>query len=194
MLQKDKGTGLSRLEFYATVAFLAAALCGIWKYGIYNKPTVLSSSALPALPPDSGQNPPSETPAPLGTGQSAPATTPPPPSDWQKMSVTVEGNTGGLLTTLATALFGAIGWLAFEVRKTPRKRPMWAAFLAAFCTGISLFFGAASQGHLVAMLNGGEFNPYDRVYMLLNLGQFGFLGAGACFLIGFAMYDLREEG
>jgi hypothetical protein len=192
MLPKDKRIGLSRIEFYVVVALLVPALWGIWKYGIY-KPRVLSQTPLTTPPPDAEQNQSPETHPLPNAVQSAFSATPPGPTDWQKMSVTVEGNTGALLTTLATALFGAVGWLVFEARKKSKKRHLWAAFLAALCTSISLFCGAASQGHLVWMLSRENFNPYDSVYMLLNLAQFGFLGAGACFLAGFAIYDLSEE-
>jgi len=186
MLPGDKKKGLSRIEFYVVAALLVVALWSIWEFGINNRPRILDQ--LPAPTTDTGQNQPSATL--------------PSPSDWQKMSVTVEDNRDNLLTTLATALFGAIGWLVFEARKTPdaretlqkpKKRHRRAVFLAALCTVVSLFCGAASQRHLVAMLSSKDFTPYDPVYSLLNLAQLGFLGAGACFLAGFAIYDLGEE-
>lgn len=177
MLPTFMKTGRSQILFYVGVALVVIALYGVWKYGM-NGPRVLGSEPL----------------APLGVpDQNQFSTSPPQPSEWQKMSVTVEGNTGALLTTLATALFGAMGWIMIEARKTPKKRHMWAGYLAALCTGVSLFFGAASQGHLVSMLSRGSFNPFDPMYRILNISQFGFLIAGACFLAGFAFYDLGKE-
>ncbi len=188
-----KKFGLTRFAFYVVGGLLVVALWGVWKYVIYSpSPAVLSSSPLPSPPLDTAQNESSaSTPPPNAGGNPSSATKL--PTEWQKMSVTVEGNTGALLTTLATALFGATGWLMFEVRKTSKKRHTWPGFLAALCAGGSLFFGAVSQGHLLWMLNSGDFDPYDKVYRDLNLAQFVFLFAGAGFLARLVLLDLSEE-
>ena len=120
--------------------------------------------------------------------------TPSKPDDWQKMSVTVEGNTGALMTTLATALLGGIGWLMFGAPKAAIRRDMWVGFLAALCAAVSLSFGAISQGHLLFMLSNKNFNPYDPAYVFYNQGQFITLGLGAFLLAGFAFHGQSPGG
>jgi hypothetical protein len=159
---------LTRLRFYLVVVALVALVWGAQTYEyhkIYSASGVIFSS----------------TPASAS------------PSDWQKMSVTAETNKGALLTTLATALLGAIGWLIVEARKATKKRHMWAAFLAAICAGISLYFGSASQGNLLFMLSNENFNPYDSVYTFLTRAQFLTLGVGAFFFADFAFHDFSED-
>lgn len=168
MPPKTPGPRLSRLRFYLVVACLIALVWGAQTYEyhkIYSASGVIFSSAPAASAP----------------------------SEWQKMSVAAETNKSALLTTLATALLGAIGWLIVEARKATKKRHMWAALLAAICAGISLYFGSAGQGSLLFMLSNENFNPYDSVYTFLTRAQFLSLGAGAFFFADFAFHDFSEE-
>jgi hypothetical protein len=79
-----------------------------------------------------------------------------------------------------------------EARKSAKTRHMWAAFLAALCAGVSLYFGSTSQGSLLFMLSNENFNPYDPVYSFLTEAQFLTLGAGAFFFADFAFHDFSE--
>jgi uncharacterized membrane protein len=118
-----------------------------------------------------------------------------PLSDSQKMVVQVLSDTNRQLTTFATTLLGAFGFLlANKARDSSKSRHIWAAFLAAMGGGLSLYYGYMSHLFLVAMVNNEIFNPYDVEYRFLARAQFYTLLAGAIFLADFAVHDLYREG
>jgi hypothetical protein len=114
------------------------------------------------------------------------------PSDWQKMAIQAMTDTNSLLTTLGTALLGALGLLmSNHVRDDSKKaRHMWAAFLGAVGGCISLYFGYVSHLNLLAMISNGTFSTYDPVYLFSSHAQFYTLLAGAFFFADFAVHDL----
>ena len=207
MLSRIERAWKAPVKFYVAGALLVAVLWGVWKFAIYGtQATVLSSSPLGAPPPETGQGGSPVATQPSSDGRSEPSAAAQPssagqsetsanaPTEWQRMSVTVESNTGSLLTTLATALLGAVGWLINEDRKTAKskKRNLRWGFLAALCAVLSICSGAFSQGFLVTMLDADTL-PHGSTYGLLNLAQFIFLLVATYLLAGFAFSGLHEE-
>jgi hypothetical protein len=120
--------------------------------------------------------------------------TPSEPSEWQKMSVQAMTESNRLLTTLATAMLGALGLLVgSKAQNGFGSRHMWAAFLGALGGSLSLYFGYVSHLNLLAMINNQTPNPYDPVYLFSSHAQFYTLLAGAFFLADFAAHYMAEE-
>lgn len=119
---------------------------------------------------------------------------PTPPSDWQKMSVQAMTESNRLLTTLATAMLGALGLLVgSKAQDGSGSRHMWAAFLAALGGTLSLYFGYMSHLNLLAMISNQRPDPYDPVYLFSSHAQFYTLLAGAFFLADFAAHYTSQE-
>jgi hypothetical protein len=157
---------LARIRFYAVIGIILVSVWGVQRY-MYHKIF--------------------ETPGTIFSSSSGGT-----PTDWQKMSVQAMSDTNALLTTLGTALLGAIGLLMVKARETSKSVHMWAAFLAAVSGGASLYFGYVSHLNLVAMISNQTFNPYDPVYLFSSHTQFYMLLAGAFFFADFAFHDLSE--
>ena len=119
---------------------------------------------------------------------------PVPPDDWQKMSVQAMAQTNGLLTTLGTALLGAVGLLiSNKAADCSRPRHLWAAFLAIACGALSLFFGYTNHSNLLYMIEFKNINPYDPGYLYSSHAQFYTLLAGAFFAADFAVHYVSKE-
>jgi hypothetical protein len=115
-------------------------------------------------------------------------------NDWQKSAIQVMTDTNGLLTTLATALLGALGlMMGRKVSGGAGARHMWAAFLGAIGAGLSLYFGYVSHLNLLAMISNETFNSYNRLYMFFSHAQFYSLLAGTFFFADFAVHDFNPE-
>jgi uncharacterized membrane protein YidH (DUF202 family) len=160
---------LARIWFYVAVVMIVASVWGI-QVRVYDKIF--------------------NVPGTIFSGSSG---APSSPSDWQKLAVQAMTNANGLLTTLGTALLGAIGLLMVRARESHKLRHMWAAFLAAISGGVSLYFGYVSHLNLLAMISNETFNPYDPVYLFSSHTQFYTLLAGAFFFADFAFHDLGAE-
>jgi hypothetical protein len=120
--------------------------------------------------------------------------TPAMPNDWQKMSMQAMTDTNGLLTTLATALLGALGlMMGRKVSGGAGARHMWAAFLGAIGAGLSLYFGYVSHLNLLAMISNETFDSYNRLYLFFSHAQFYSLLAGTFFFADFAVHDFNPE-
>jgi hypothetical protein len=116
------------------------------------------------------------------------------PSDWQKMSVQAMTESNRLLTTLATAMLGALGLLVgSKAQDGSGSGHMWAAFLGALSGTLSLYFGYVSHLNLLAMISNQNPNPYDHVYLFSSHAQFYTLIAGAFFLADFAAHYMSQE-
>jgi hypothetical protein len=99
-----------------------------------------------------------------------------------------------LLTTLATALLGALGLImGNKVSAGSKLRHMWAAFLAAIGGVLSLYFGYVSHLNLLAMIGNEYFNSYDPLYLFFSHAQFYSLLAGTFFFADFAVHDFNQE-
>jgi hypothetical protein len=119
--------------------------------------------------------------------------TTPTPNDWQKMVTEAMSQTNGQLTSLGTALLGALGLLMGRARNGSGFRHIWAAFLAAAGAVLSLYFGYMGHVYILSMINTHSPNPADPVYFFLSRSQFYTLLAGAFFFADFAFHDLSRE-
>ena len=124
-------------------------------------------------------------------------TDPSSPADWPSTTVEVMTDIDALLTTLATALLGAVGLLIVKAGGSSHK---WAAFLAAISGGVSLYCGYQCHCFVLTMVQLSEtlgnlafLGPYENVYTIYRDIQFFTLLAGAVFLADFAFHDLGEE-
>jgi hypothetical protein len=107
------------------------------------------------------------------------------------MTVQAMTQTNALLTTLGTALLGALGLLiSNRTQDRATSQHMWAAFLAAAAGGLSLFFGYMSHSNLLYMIHIRNVNPYDQAYLYSSHAQFYTLLAGAFFAADFAVHEL----
>jgi hypothetical protein len=162
----DKAS-LVRIRFYVVVGVILASVWGVQRYmyhRIFETPGTIFASSSGGMP-----------------------------TDWEKMSVQAMSDTSALLTTLGTALLGAIGLLMVKMRETSKPVHMWAAFLAAVSGGASLYFGYVSHLNLLAMISNQTFSPYDPVYLFSSHTQFYMLLAGAFFFADFAFHGLSES-
>ncbi|MGA8108456.1 MAG: hypothetical protein WBD46_01950 [Acidobacteriaceae bacterium] len=116
------------------------------------------------------------------------------PAQWQQLAVNAVSDSTALLTTLATALLGALGLLLVnrgrDKERTPPRHP-GSAFLCAAGACVSLYFGYVEHLYLVFMISNQTFDAYR----LVNPSYFQFyaLLAGTFFLADFAFQDLRQE-
>lgn len=158
---------ISRPWFYVAVVILVLSVWGIQNYEnnrIYGTATVFSGS------PDTST-----------------------PSDWQKMVVQTMTQTNGQLTSLGTALLGALGLLIGRARNDSKFRHFWAASLAAAAAVLSLYFGYTGHLKILSMINTQFVDPGDPVYTFSRNAQFYTLLAGAFFFADFAFHDLSRE-
>ena len=85
---------------------------------------------------------------------------------WDQMGLQVVSEKDSLLTTLGTAMMGALGFLLVSgPRNRPRPRHQWSAFISALCVGVSLYFGYVSHLHVLWMIKGQTFDPYSALYL-----------------------------
>jgi len=170
VLARAETPAMSRAKFYSTVFALVLAVWGLQMLvyqKVYNQPGTIFSQA---------------------------SSTPADPSDWQKMSVQAMTDTNRLLTTLATALLGAVGLLlGNHAAQRSSLRHIWAALLAAVGGVLSLYFGYVSHLNLLAMISNRTFSAYDPVYQFSSHAQFYSLLAGVIFLADFAIHDLGSK-
>ena len=92
---------------------------------------------------------------------------------WDQMGLQVVSEKDSLLTTLGTAMMGALGFLLVGGPRTrTRPRHQWSAFVSALCVGVSLYFGYVSHLHVLWMIKSQTFDPYSALYLLPSQGQF----------------------
>jgi LPXTG-motif cell wall-anchored protein len=159
---------MARIWFYVAVVILVASVWGIQNYAYQRIFTpsdgvVLSESS---------------------------TTAPNEPDDWQKMAVQAMTQSNALLTTLGTALLGALGLLLSNRKEGSKPRHLWAVFLAAAAGGLSLFFGYVSHSNILWMISVQKVSPYSPGYLYWSHAQFYTLLAGAFFAADFAVHDL----
>jgi hypothetical protein len=116
------------------------------------------------------------------------------PNQWQQMGLQAISEMNTLLTTLATALLGALGLLLSSgARNRPRTRHLWSAFISALMVGVSIYFGYVGHLHVLWMIKNENFDPNSLVYILPSYSQFYALLIAVFFFADFAVHDLIEE-
>jgi hypothetical protein len=115
-------------------------------------------------------------------------------ADWSSITVKAMTDINALLTSLATALLGAIGLLIANAGNSSKTAHTWAAFLAAISGGVSLYCGYECHCFVLTMItNQTFFGTYEDAYLIYKNIQFFALLAGALFLADFAFHGLSED-
>lgn len=115
-------------------------------------------------------------------------------STWDQKGIDVVAGLNSLLTTLGTAVLGAIGFLLWNVHRKGAQRPhMLSALLGAMCVALSLYFGFVGHLHILWWTETKSFSPGSVIVMWPHMAQFYTLLLGAFFLADFAVYDLSKE-
>jgi hypothetical protein len=87
------------------------------------------------------------------------------PTGWDKMSVQAMSDVNGLLTTLATAMLGALGFLmSNRAQEGSTSRHIWAALLGAVGGGLSLYCGYVAHVNLLTMISTQNIDPHNFLY------------------------------
>jgi hypothetical protein len=115
------------------------------------------------------------------------------PNQWQQIGFQAVSQMDGLLTTLATALLGALGLLLVRVRAGQQPRHLGSAFVSGVFVGLSLYFGYVGHLHVLYMIHTETFDPFSLLYILPSHSQFYALLLGFFFFGDFAVHDLSEE-
>jgi len=101
----------------------------------------------------------------------------------------------GLLTTLGTAMLGALGYLLVNKRGDhPRSHELWPAFACGVFGVASLYSGYAAYEGLLYMLESEFFDLRFPWIGWNNEFQFGFLLLGVFFLSDFASRNFSKGG
>jgi hypothetical protein len=114
------------------------------------------------------------------------------PTQWQQMGVSIASDTTRLLTTLGTALLGALGLLMGNGRATKPKH-LSAAFACAISAGLSLYYGYVVHLRLLWMITNRAFDATSAFFVTPSHYQFYALLAAGFFFADFAAYNLGEE-
>jgi hypothetical protein len=101
-----------------------------------------------------------------------------------------------LLTTLATTVLGALGFVLFrEGTLGPRTPRLWAAMVGALLVAVSIFFGYVAYNFLITILQTGSIDFSDRSSRPLIVSQqihfYTFL-VGIIFLTDFVFHNVRK--
>jgi hypothetical protein len=116
------------------------------------------------------------------------------PVQWRQMGLQAVSEMNSLLTTLGTAVLGALGLLlGNRGADRPRPRHLWSAFVSGIAVGISLYFGYVGHLHVLYMIKVEQFDPYSLLYLLPSHSQFYALLVGVFFFADFAVHDLSQE-
>jgi succinate dehydrogenase hydrophobic anchor subunit len=114
------------------------------------------------------------------------------PTQWQQMGVSIASETARLLTTLGTALLGALGLLMSD-RRVAKPKHLSAAFACAMSTGLSLYYGYVVHLRLLWMLSNKAFDATSAFFVTPSHYQFYALLAAGFFFADFAAHNLGEE-
>jgi hypothetical protein len=98
-----------------------------------------------------------------------------------------------LVTTLGTALLGALGFLLVNGRNARGSAAMLTAFLSAACVGLSLFFGYVVYLGIVAMLQYPYFNLEKSQILWARQAHFYTFLLGVVLFGDFAFHSLHKE-
>src|SRR5580704_2007454 len=72
--------------------------------------------------------------------------------DWATITAKAMTDINALLSSLATALLGAVGLLTVKAGSSSKPTHMWAAFLAAISAGLSLYCGYECHCYVLTMV------------------------------------------
>jgi hypothetical protein len=100
-----------------------------------------------------------------------------------------------LLTTLATTLLGAVGFLVLGGTKGKHRfRELWAASAGAIFVGLSIYYGYAAYSTVESMVAGGNFDPYSPPLLTVAHLHFYTFLVGIILFAGFVYQNITEDG
>lgn len=114
-------------------------------------------------------------------------------SPWDDKAMRAYSDMSSLLTTLGTAMLGAVGFLLANRRKTSHVPHLWSALLGATCVGLSIYFGYVCHLYLLAAAASRTFDPYNLSTIWPSRAQFYSLLMAVFFFADFAFHDLGGE-
>jgi hypothetical protein len=167
-MSPNNGQWSNRLRFYVLAIVIAAAVLVFQHYmGKIAYRDIVSSSSL------------------TGTD-----TLPP----WEEKALDAYSAMSGLLTTLATALLGALGYLLINASQAaPQLRNRASAMGSALFAVLSLYFGYVSHLTLLAYTYNNAFNPNFFGVMWPSRSQFYTLLLAVFLFADFAFRVLGKE-
>jgi hypothetical protein len=113
---------------------------------------------------------------------------------WQEKALETYSAMSGLLTTLATALLGALGYLLINAHQgVPQLRHGASAMGSALLAVLSLYFGYVSHLTVLSSTYTNVFNPYAFGVMWPSRSQFYTLLLAVFFFADFAFHELGKE-
>jgi hypothetical protein len=165
------GPWTNRLNFYVLAIVIGAVVLVFQHYMdkiAYQDPGIIVSSSL-----------------------NQPDTIPP----WQEKALETYSSMSGLLTTLATALLGALGYLLINARQAvPQLHHGASAVGSALFAGLSVYFGYVSHLTVLSSTYSNVFNPYAFGIVWPSRSQFYTLLLAVFFFADFAFHELGKEG
>jgi len=117
-------------------------------------------------------------------------------SDPQGKAIDIYTTAASLLTTLATALLGALGYLLMNERQAKpglqRSVPVMAVISAAFAV-VSIYFGYRCDSNALWYVSEGAFTPNAPPLVWPKIAQFFSLLLAVFFFADFVFYELGRE-
>jgi hypothetical protein len=169
-MRPASGQRTYRLSFYILAILIAAVVLVFQRYMekiSYRDPGIVSSSTL-----------------------NQPDTIPP----WQEKALETYSAMSGLLTTLATALLGGLGYLLINARgAAPHLRHGAAAVGSALFAVLSIYFGYVSHLVVLSSCFGNSFHSYAFGVEWPSRSQFYTLLLAVFFFADFAFHELGKE-
>ncbi|MFI5113327.1 MAG: hypothetical protein ACHP9S_10900 [Terriglobales bacterium] len=117
-------------------------------------------------------------------------------SDTIKQAVEAYLEVNRLLTTLATTVLGALGFVLFRGGTLGARTPrLWAAMVGALLVAVSIFFGYVAYNFLIAILQTGSIDfadPSSRPLIVSQQIHFYTFLVGIIFLADFVFHNVRK--
>jgi hypothetical protein len=117
-------------------------------------------------------------------------------SDTIKQAVEAYLEVNQLLTTLATTVLGALGFVLFRRGAVNVRTPrLWAAVVGALLVAVSIFFGYVAYNFMIAILQTGSIDfaaPTSRPLIISQQIHFYTFLVGIVFLTDFVFHNVRK--
>jgi len=115
-------------------------------------------------------------------------------SSWEAKGIEAASQMNSLLTTLGTAMLGAMGFLLINIHSAHhRPRHLWSALASAVCVGASIYFGYVGYMHVLGATASHRFNPYDQLIKWPSQAQFYMLLLAVFFFADFTFHELTRK-
>lgn len=114
-------------------------------------------------------------------------------SAWDSKAIDAATQTNSVLTTLGTAMLGAMGFLLINTRGAKHApRHLWSALGGGVCVGVSIYFGYVGYMQVMAAAHNHKFNPYGQSFQWPSNAQFYALLLAAMFFADFTFFTIHQ--